>query len=49
MLVDPSFLERYVSDTSQVDAIGKQSTSVNLILGYLSNPVAGILDEPPIN
>lgn len=35
-----------VIDNSQVDTVGKQFWSVNLIFGTDSNPVAGILDDP---
>ena len=33
-------------DNSQVDAVGKRFSSVNLIFGTESNPVAGTLDDP---
>lgn len=44
--VRPAIFLGNVMDNSQVDAVGKRFSSVNLIFGTESNPVAGTLDDP---
>ena len=36
-------------DTAHVEAMGRQSSSVKIIFGVLSNPVAGIFSDPLMN